>query len=333
MAIRTLRRPARRPHEIHKLNGSVHPRVQKIGPEHFGVVSVDCAKARSKWMLADFYGNVLIAPAEVEHVKPALADAAEQVRRVCANRRILDLIVVVERAGRYHQVVRDAFAAAGFEVRVVHPFATKQFRQPADPGNKTDDTDLSAIHRAAVNGFGLAEPTPEPTHDQLKLLARHRRDLVRKAAALRCKARDHLNMFMPGFEGCFADPFQGDVAWTIVRRLGSPRAIREAGAAGLERALRDAGVRFQGRTLARIAAWAERAPDPSDDGPTHRRIATALEDDRRRKIQEIAALESDLAELLARTPYILLLSIPGVNVVSAAEFAGGARHPLQRQGV
>jgi hypothetical protein len=26
----------------------------------------------------------------------------------------------------------------------MHPYATKQYRQPADPGNKTDDTDLSA---------------------------------------------------------------------------------------------------------------------------------------------------------------------------------------------
>ena len=46
-----------------------------------------------------------------------------------------------------------AFAASDFEARIVHPFATKQFRQPGDPGNKTNDTDLMggtrpALHRA-----------------------------------------------------------------------------------------------------------------------------------------------------------------------------------------
>ena len=322
MAIKTPRRPARRPHEIHKPNGSVHPRVQKVGPEHFGIVSVDCAKARSKWMFADFYGNVLIGPTEVEHAKPALKAAAEQIRQASAKHQILDLIVVVERTGRYHHVVRDAFRAFGFEVRIVHPFATKQFRQPADPGNKTDDTDLSAIHRAAVNGFGLAEPVADPTHNRLKLLARHRRDLVRLAVALRCKIREHLNVFMPGFDGCFADPFDGEVALTIARHLGSPRAVREAGTATLERTLRDAVVRFQKRTLDRVVAWAESAPDPAQDAPIHQRIAISLEEDRRAKLREIATLESDLGELLAQTPYILLLSIPGINVVSAAEFAG-----------
>ena len=52
---RAPRRP-RRPASVAKPSGCIHPRVQKVGPEHFGIVPVDCAKARSKWMLTDFYG-------------------------------------------------------------------------------------------------------------------------------------------------------------------------------------------------------------------------------------------------------------------------------------
>ena len=44
-------RRSRRYLTIVKPSGSLHPRVQKVGPEHFGIVAVDCAKARSKWML------------------------------------------------------------------------------------------------------------------------------------------------------------------------------------------------------------------------------------------------------------------------------------------
>ena len=61
------RSSSRRPEVLQKPRGVIHPRVQKVGPEHFGIVSVDCAKARSKWMLCDFYGNVLIPPTVVEH--------------------------------------------------------------------------------------------------------------------------------------------------------------------------------------------------------------------------------------------------------------------------
>ncbi len=54
------------------------------------------------------------------------------------------------------------------------------------------------------------------------------------------------------------------------------------------------------------------------------RIALALYDDRQRKTQEIQALERDIAGRLVQTPYVLLLSFPGINVVSAADFAGEA---------
>ena len=68
-------RRSRRYLTIAKPPGSLHPRVQKVGPEHFGIVAVDCAKARSKWMLADFYGRILIPPTVVEHNKQWAGDS------------------------------------------------------------------------------------------------------------------------------------------------------------------------------------------------------------------------------------------------------------------
>ena len=63
---------AKRPAVLGKANGVIQPRVQAVGPERFGIVAVDCAKARSKWMLCDFYGRVMIEPTVVEHQRTAL---------------------------------------------------------------------------------------------------------------------------------------------------------------------------------------------------------------------------------------------------------------------
>src|SRR3989442_10955319 len=79
------RKRARDGETLHKPNGVIHPHVQKVGPEHFGIVAVHCAKARSKWMLADFYGNVLVAPVEVEHDRIALDNAIAQLRAAIAR--------------------------------------------------------------------------------------------------------------------------------------------------------------------------------------------------------------------------------------------------------
>ena len=45
---------------------------------------------------------------------------------------------------------------------------------------------------------------------------------------------------------------------------------------------------------------------------------------RQRKTQAIHGLEREIAARLVQTPYVLLLSFPGINVVSAADFAGEA---------
>ena len=129
-ATRVRQRPRSRRREVlQKPTGVIHVRVQKVGPEHFGIVGVDCAKARSKWMLCDFFGNILIPPLVVEHNRADLEAAVARLRQAQQLHALHDLIVAVERTGRYHHIVRQAFAAAGYEVRIVHPFTTKRYRR------------------------------------------------------------------------------------------------------------------------------------------------------------------------------------------------------------
>src|SRR5437879_9601962 len=108
--IRSRKRSRSRPQEVlQKPGGVIHPRVQQVGPEHFGIVSVDCAKARSKWMLADFYGKVLIPPTVVAHNRVELDATIAQIRQALTTNGLYDMLVAIERTGRYHHVIRDAF--------------------------------------------------------------------------------------------------------------------------------------------------------------------------------------------------------------------------------
>ena len=307
---------------IAKPNGALHPRVQRVGPEHFGIVTVDPAKARSTWMLADFYGRVLVEPTVVAHTRGDLNAMADRIRAGAAQHRLGDLVAAVERSGRYHHPVARAMKAAGFQVRVVHPYCTKHFRQPADPGTKTDSTDLAGMQRAVVSGFGLLEPQPGPLWRRLKLWVRHRRDLVEKASTLCCQIREHLEQALPGYAALFTDLWHSAVALWVARHLGSADAIARAGVAGLGTGLKQAGIRFHTRSLDRIVAWSHTAAAPDPDADLYRRLWTALDDDRRAKERDIQAVERDLAGLLVRTPYVLLLSFPGIHVVSAADLAG-----------
>ena len=156
----------------------------------------------------------------------------------------------------------------------------------------------------------------------LQLLIRHRRSLVRKSSTLCCQIREHLDAAMPGYAACFDKLWDSGVALLLVRQFGSASALLQAGLDGLAHCLREHHVRFQSRTLDTVLEWAKTAAPPDAAADMHRRIALAYNEDRLLKNQQILTLERDSAHLLVRTPYILLLSCPGINIVSAADFAG-----------
>jgi transposase len=310
--------------EVAKPRGVLHPRVQKVGADHFGIVAFDPAKVRSKFMLADFYGRVLIAPTFVAHNRLALDAAVAQIRQAFADHQLHDGVVAIERTGRYHRLVQRTFASADFDTRIVHPFVTSHYRQPVDPGNKTDDTDLGAIHRATITGCALVEACRDEAWTTLQLLIRQRRDLVRKRAALNCQIREHLEASLPGFAACFDKLWESAIPWCLLERFPSVAQLRQASRTDLGQTLRQAGIRFQQRTLETVLDWAAGAAAGDIAAEQHLAIALSYQRDRQQKTQEITALERDLAGRLAQTPYVLLLSFPGINVVSAADFAGEA---------
>src|SRR5437867_944472 len=129
---RRSRRRSARFTSVAKPSGSLHPRVQKAQPEHFGIVAIDCAKARFKWMLADFYGRVLIPPTLAEQTRQGFQEAIAALRQAQATYELRDLVVAVEQTGAYHKPVQRAYDAAGYETRIVHPLTSNHFRKIAD---------------------------------------------------------------------------------------------------------------------------------------------------------------------------------------------------------
>lgn len=307
-----------------KPRGVIQERVRAVGPERFGVVAVDCAKARSKWMLCDFYGKVLVPPTIVEHQKAQLQSAVVQLRDACEQYDLKDHLVAVEMTGAYHRPVQRAFRNGGSETRLVHPFASRHYRLPAHADNKTDDNDLEGIFRAAVNGFGLLEPTWGEDYLRLQLLARHRRDLVGKRAKLQCQIRHHLDRCLPGYAALFPDDnlWKRPTAMALARRAGSAAAILKVRRQGVMQWIREEKLRCYSQTVDRIVAWAGNAADADPLAQHLRPIWQALHDDWKTKTEQILQVERDLAAMLVKTPYILLLSQPGINVVSGSELAG-----------
>lgn len=204
----------------------------------------------------------------------------------------------------------------------MHPFTTCLIRRSADLGTKTDDIDLAAIHRAAVDGLAMRGEVLDAASQQWRLRTRHRRDLVEKAAALKVQLKETIDAYLPGYTRLWSGDSFGDspVPLAIATRFDAPQALGDTSVEQFRQAARDAGSVIQKNTIDRIRAWTHQAA-PADDGSAiHFRRAVSLANDLRAKGQEIRVFELDLADFLCHSPCLLLWAFPGVHVVSASDY-------------
>jgi transposase len=163
-------------------------------------------------------------------------------------------------------------------------------------------------------------------YQSLQAVSRHRHNLVKQRARLMVQMRRLLHQTMPGFADLFEDDklYHKSIALPVALQFSSAEAIRSAGVRGIEKHLRETKVRFQSRTIERIVAWSQTAAEPSELAAMQTRQWQQLNDVRQLLGDQIDAVEQEMAGFLVKTPYILLLSVTGINVVSAGRFAGEA---------
>lgn len=306
---------------------ALEEQVRRVGPERFGILAVDSAKRRFAVLLTDFYGRGLMDMLVVENTGPALAALVAEVNAQRATHGLKDLLVAIEQTGRYHVPIRQVLGQH-WDVQMVHPLATKHLRQPADPGNKTDATDLQAIVRAVIVGYGTRERELPARWADWRLVSREREALVGKRAWVRVRLAMRLEALMPGYGALFACLWKSPVPLLLAQQFGSAQALLSAGEPGIVEAVRQTGSYLQRRTVARVLAWAAEAAPP-DPGAVvrHRLLGDQIELLRFLEAQ-IEVYERDLADGLVDTPVVLLLGLPGINVVSAASY-GAELGPIE----
>jgi len=319
--VRKTRRRGRPKGRVHlrRTNAALAERVREVGPGRVGILAVDSAKRRFAVLLTDFLGKVLMEQTEVENTGPALEAFVERLAAEARRHGLVDVVVGIERTGRYHVPIAEALKPH-WTVEMVDPFATQQLRRAADPGNKTEGTDLPAIVRAVAVGLGSREADLPPRWLDWRLVNRAREDLVWVRARARVQLAERIEALLPGYARLFGDLWSAPVGLALAEHFGSAAALLEAGCEDALARLRAEGHPARRQTVERVLAWARTAsaPDPGSavshallrDQCAHQRFLGG----------QILAYEGSLADGLVETPFVLLLSIPGLNVVCTSGY-------------
>lgn len=305
-----------------KPRGSFQKRVEQVGGNRFAIIAVDVGKPEACTQVFDYYGKVLVEPFSFAVTLPGLEGACGEIRKTLEGHGMQDWVCVVETTGRYHLPIRKIFEQHLGETRNLHPFTTSQVRKSCDWGNKTDETDLAAIHRAALLGLAMTNEVLSARDMAWRVLTRHRRDLVEKAATLKVQLKEMIHAYLPGFTALWpADHFwDTPLAATLATTFGSADTIRLASDEEFIEAANRSGSVIRACTIQRMRTWAAQAAPADDAANIYHQRACALWKDLRGKREEIADIEVNLAQFLCQSPCLLLTAFPGINVVSASDY-------------
>jgi transposase len=202
------------------------------------VVPVDVGKSMAMALIADHYGEMVVAPFEFDLTETGFALLAAAVGRADAARSAEILRVGVESAGHYHRTLVARLRAGGFEVVELNPAAVKEARsQQLLRKLKSDARDLGAMAELMIRGGGRS---PAVRTDALATQAAwvaHRRRKVASRSALANQVIGQLDLVFPGLDGCFSDVLGAKAGRVIVADICDPDRVRHQGVAGLRRFL------------------------------------------------------------------------------------------------
>jgi len=306
-------------------------RVRGREPGRCLVVPVDVGKSMAMALVADHYGEIVVAPFEFALTETGFAVLAAAVARADAGRSAEIVRIGVESAGHYHRTLVARLRAEGFDVVELNPAAVKEARsQQLLRRLKSDARDLGAMAELMVRGGGRC---PAERTDALATQAAwvaHRRRKVAARAALANQVIGQLDLVFPGLDGCFSDLLGAKAGRVIVAGICDPDRVRRQGVNGLRRFVARRGVVLSTPKATQVVEAARVALRlPAAERTVLGRVLAAdvallgvLE-------AEIAAAETALGEVLGDTPAGILTTLPGVAVVRASNYGAGIGDPAR----
>jgi transposase len=283
------------------------------------VVAVDPGKVVNRVWVSDGSG-LLVDPVSLPVSRAGVA-SLEQMLAGCGD-GCGGPVIAIEATGSLHRAwASELERRHPGAVRLFAPSETKAARVQLGSGRfKTDDRDCAALTYLARQGAGRVL-VDELEVEALRAVVRHRRGLVADRKVAQQRLHDQLNSLVPGLSA----PAGHGRSLAVEGPSGQAVLACAAAFAGRPPSVRSLLARSPGRlTKADAQYWVDRwrgclAP-PHDAEHRAQRLAKDLA--RYRMLcTDIAALDGEIAQLLAGTDGQVLTSLPGVAVVRAAAFA------------
>ena len=206
-----------------ELQAQFMARIRGLDPQRCLVIPVDVGKAIAVALVADHYGEIVVAPFEFALTETGFVVLSAAISRAQHERDALVIRVGVEAAGHYHRTLVARLRAAGLEVVELNPRAVKDARgQQLLRTLKNDARDCGAMAELLIRGSGRPPQCRDEALAAQAAWVAHRRRKVAAQATLANQIHGQLDLIFPGLTGCFTHGLDAASLRVLIRDLPDP---------------------------------------------------------------------------------------------------------------
>jgi transposase len=303
-----------------------------VNLEQVLIVAIDAAKLHQKSLICNYFGDVIEKPFFFSVNQDGISFLCSKINKAMKEHNAQRIFLGVEATGHYYEDIVRQLGERGFGVQIFNAYTTFEERASALNWCKTDDIDLVAIAHAIMNNKGTEFTLAEGKQRQLLTFTRARRREVKKRAALQIEIRVLMDHIWREYQGyaveenkkrkkvkIFSD-FWGKSSLFFMKSYPHPSYILQLGESGLRRLSKEYNLKLRQGTIQKLLYSANQALSRSLEELRPELLILKMRlNDLEKLSKNIEALEMEIEPLLLETDGKLLLTVPGIGLVSAAE--------------
>jgi transposase len=308
-------------------------KLEAITPDTL-IVGIDIAKELQWARFVDYRGLELTKALEFHNSKVGFELILSSIKTICNMKGLTNIIIGMEPTGHYWKPLANYLIMQGITVVMINPYHTKKAKELDDNSpTKSDKKDALTIAKLVKDGRYYEVYMPQDVFAELRVLSTTRFSLMKRHNALKNTIKAVLDEYFPEIETVFKNPLKGKTALQILKSCPFPALILELGEEEILTEIKKAVKKSVGRKKAQQLMEAAKTSIGVNYGLRAAKMKLGLMiEELELLIKQLEELEEAMAKALAGTGFgDIVLSIPGIGVVTAASFFGETGDPMRFQ--
>jgi len=296
------------------------------------IVGVDIAKEVQWAKFTDYRGIELGKALKFRNDKTGFESILASIEGVCKLKGLDKVILGMEPTGHYWKPLANYLVLAGIPVVMINPHHTKRAKELDDNSpTKSDQKDALTIARLVRDGRYYEVYMPQDIFAELRVLTNSRISLMRRCNSIKNSITTVMDEYFPEMVQVFKYPLKGKASLQIMKSCPFPSLILELGVEGVLAEIKKAVKKTVGRKKAEELVEIAQNSIGVTYGINSAKLKVQLMIEELELLtKQLEQIENAMGKALSDTGLKeLILSIPGVGVVTAASFLGEIGDPLR----